>query len=106
MVDRDPFTEFVKNVKTLEAVGISPPPDWTNVHQRLVDFLRLKRPSRDKLIAAIAEGDGDVAALRAQAYAEATVVPATRRCWRCQRARARPVAAASVDSLLSGKDDM
>jgi hypothetical protein len=49
------------------------------VHQRLVDFLRLKSPSRDKLIAAIAEGDGDVAALRAQAYAEATVVPMVNR---------------------------
>lgn len=46
------------------------------VHQRLVDFLRLKSPSRDKLIAAIAEGDGDGAALRAPAYVEATVVPA------------------------------
>ena len=57
-------------------MGISPRPDWTKVYQRLVDLLRLKSPSRDKLIAAIAEGDGDVAALRAQAYAEATVVPA------------------------------
>jgi hypothetical protein len=71
--------ERAKNVKTREAVGISPRPDWTKVHQRLVDFLRLKSPSRDKLIAAIAEGDGDIAALRAHAYAEATVGPLTAR---------------------------
>jgi hypothetical protein len=49
------------------------------VHQRSVDLLRLKSPPRDKPIAAIAEGDGDVAALREQAYAEATVVPAINR---------------------------
>ena len=44
MVDRDAFTEHVKHVKALEAVGISPPSEWTKVHQRLTDFLRLKRP--------------------------------------------------------------
>ena len=64
MVDRDPFDQHVKHVKALEAVGIPPPPDWAKVHVRLNDFLRLKTLARDRLIDAIAEGDGDVVALR------------------------------------------
>ena len=79
MVDRDPFAEHVKHVKTIEAVGISPPPDWAKVHVRLTDFLQLKTPTRDRLVDAIVEGDGDVVALRAMAYAETVVQPAVNR---------------------------
>ena len=77
MIERDPYTEHVKNVKALAAVGISPPAEWTAMHQRLTDYLGLNTPVRAQLIDAIGEGKGDIAALRAGAYAEAAVSPQT-----------------------------
>ena len=78
-VERDQYTEHVKDVKALEAVGISPPTEWTAMHKRLTEYLALDTPVRAKLIDAIGEGKGDIAALRAGAYAEAAVSPQTNR---------------------------
>lgn len=79
-VEKDMYSEHVKNVKALAAVGISPPAEWTAIHKRLTEYLALDTPVRAQLIDAIGEGKGgDIAALRAGAYAEAAVVPTVNR---------------------------
>lgn len=76
--DRDPFTEHTRRVRTLEQAGITPPDEWTKVRQRFDEFLALKTPCRDRLTQAITNpDDADIPVLRAAAFAEATIVPAT-----------------------------
>ena len=63
------------HVEAVLATGVEPPPEWTELYQRLHDFLSAPSSIPQRLTDAVITGTGDVAALCAMALAEATALP-------------------------------
>jgi hypothetical protein len=74
------FTEHRTRVTALrDGADIAPPPQWTQLDERLTHYLALASGTLDKLKAAVASGsaDADLVELRARALAETGALPTT-----------------------------
>lgn len=71
----DPLAAHLAHV---DALGVDPPDDWSELVDRWQAYLRLQSPATAHLAAAVVDGTGGLPALRAQALAEAAALPPAR----------------------------
>jgi hypothetical protein len=76
-IRRHPLDIHAEHVRAVEAAGVTPPPEWTALKERITAFNRMATPCRDHLIDAVIAGAPaeDIAKLRAAAFAEPAEPP-------------------------------
>jgi hypothetical protein len=73
----DRLSEHLNRVECLAIAGISPPPEWDSLRERLTDYQRLPLKAADRLVAAVVAPTkgADVTELHALALAETASPP-------------------------------